>query len=745
MAYGVKYRLEFSDVLGNGKKIEIEKDGYSGSVLPLIGTADPVSIKWDGDDDFYSPIIGSTCTINLFVTDDVQYDNFYAFDEEEFKVKIFYKDASNNYQLYWAGFIVTDSYKQALASPPYQISIQAHDGIGLLETVDMEIRDTDNFSGNQGNTSRSIAQNLIEDAISKTNLGLEVRVSLSLYTVFATTAPVLISAQFNGFAKYTDDLKIVDCKTFIENVLRCFNARIFQSNGYWYIISNSEYLDKDFRDDQADNTITTNLRDHETKMLQQNRTESPEFRVYNTAGIFQNTYQTDVLVETKTDLTPVGNDLVAEYIPPAKIIERVEKLSVANLFKNSLIKDPTFELPTSGWTITSGRAAIGQFPILISGKKSMRTNLSTSSTSTYTQMIGASSVVTGTFSNVNFAPNEEVNYTIPYYLDGQLANVDEPFAINYAIFRRKNIGLFPTIEYWKTDDEEWHTANQIYYNKHIVNEANSFEEFTVTTKEANINANNCQVGITFYLPYKNPGTTLTYLYFDDVNVERKKALSNDKVSIREVSKNSKKITNEFVPGLNTNSFLLRPRNVFYNPPNLGPGHPNTCITQQKLNDFRTHVTRYEGTFYNNNVVPISLANKIWVNFAKKFVTTNQAGTNVNKIYVSTVDIFNDKEGWYVTNGSITTPIQITNVVLGSPVSYYEVDTNITYSSGDVFSFTEFNAVKLPVSNEYPAHEPVSCILDSMEYNVKANTIKVIMHVPNQDDDETSTFKEVTRK
>ena len=71
--------------------------------------------------------------------------------------------------------------------------------------------------------------------------------------------------------------------------------------------------------------------------------------------------------------------------------------------------------------------------------------------------------------------------------------------------------------------------------------------------------------------------------------------------------------------------------------------PNECITQQKINDFRTHVTRYEGTFYNNNVVPVSLANKIWVNFTKKFVTANQSKrTNINRIYVNTVDIFNDK-------------------------------------------------------------------------------------------------------
>ncbi len=60
MAYGVKYRLEFSDVLTKGKKIEIWKDGYTGSVLPMVGQAEPVVIKWNANDDPYnSPIIGS--------------------------------------------------------------------------------------------------------------------------------------------------------------------------------------------------------------------------------------------------------------------------------------------------------------------------------------------------------------------------------------------------------------------------------------------------------------------------------------------------------------------------------------------------------------------------------------------------------------------------------------------------------------------------------------------------------------
>ena len=31
-------------------------------------------------------------------------------------------------------------------------------------------------------------------------------------------------------------------------------------------------------------------------------------------------------------------------------------------------------------------------------------------------------------------------------------------------------------------------------------------------------------------------------------------------------------------------------------------------------------------------------------------------------------------------------------------------------------------------------EPVSCIIDSLEYNVKQNTYNIIMHIPNADDD-----------
>ena len=67
MAYGVKYRLEFSDVLGYRKKIEIHKKDYTGSILPMIGTRSPVVISWQSSDDFYKAIIGKQMCTEKFI------------------------------------------------------------------------------------------------------------------------------------------------------------------------------------------------------------------------------------------------------------------------------------------------------------------------------------------------------------------------------------------------------------------------------------------------------------------------------------------------------------------------------------------------------------------------------------------------------------------------------------------------------------------------------------------------------
>ena len=50
--YRVKYELDFTDVKGNNRVIQILKKGYFGEVYDLIGTDDPCNIVWENNDDF---------------------------------------------------------------------------------------------------------------------------------------------------------------------------------------------------------------------------------------------------------------------------------------------------------------------------------------------------------------------------------------------------------------------------------------------------------------------------------------------------------------------------------------------------------------------------------------------------------------------------------------------------------------------------------------------------------------------
>lgn len=731
MAYGVKYRLEFSDVLGNGKKIEILKDNYSGAVLPLVGTADPVSIKWEGDDDFYSPIIGSTCTLNLFVTNDVQYDNFYAFDEEEFQVKIYYKDASNNYQLYWAGFIVTDSYKQALMSPPYQISVQANDGLGLLETKFVGIDNNDLFDNTHTNTT-TLAQNLITNCISKTNLGLNVYFSTGVRVGNNLTSYVENTTLFGfGSAKYKENLKVNNCKDYLTNVLRTLNCRIFQALGNWYIVSNSDYMDNDFFEDIFDGTIQQGIRNEDTKRLQTELDERPEFRIYNDSANNIQDVSIDVFLKTKTDLTPIDNDLTVEYIPPAKIVEDNVKQKSLNNFSKISNFDPTFELPTNKWTIVSGRGTIGSFNIATSGEKSFKTTQRVLFNTTFTEMLKS------TYSNANFLrlnQDSKPTFSGVYYFDGSISGVAH---FNYSIKRR--LTQFGTDYYWDADNDEWLTSLQTNFFE--ITTDNEFETFDIQmSNDTFFGGGNYEFEMIIYLPYTPSGTTFNALYIDDLRIEADFDSFNDVIYSQNRTVNSNKIDADYqIIGTSnvTNLRRAQAQNVQTSP---------IATTQQKMNDYRTHLTRYEGTFYNNNKTPVSLRNKIWIDFAKAFVEYVNGGQEENRIYTndSVADI---SVGDYVTgrNGqdAITTDIQVTQIVTGSP-NYIVIDTNLQLTPGDVFAFTEQSFVKFPISNEYPTHEPVTCMIDSMEYNVKANTVKVVMHVPNQDDDVQATLKQSTQ-
>jgi len=281
MAYGEKFKLEFSDLRGNKRKLSILKKNYTGSVSDLVGTGDPVVIKWDADDDFYSPIIGSSCELNLFVTDDTNYDNWYDADEREYKVQVatgttfgakiwdlqndnfadanfLWNEGTDGYEFYWEGFLVVDRYQEAVLTKPYPIKLIASDGLGLLKGFDAPLsklntsinplsqqEEANDFTGADANSNFDNLFYYIVEILKLTGLDFDIRIANNIRAAgFDPEKTLFHDIEAYEFGVLGNNFKTLSAKKLLTKILEFTNSRIFQSNGSWYIISNTNIVDK---------------------------------------------------------------------------------------------------------------------------------------------------------------------------------------------------------------------------------------------------------------------------------------------------------------------------------------------------------------------------------------------------------------------------------------------------------------------------------------------------------------------
>lgn len=656
MAYAVKFRLDFDDVLGNDKRIEILQDGYdiNNGINDLIGTNDPVSITWDQDDNFYDPIIGSTCQINLFVTDTTNYDDFYDADEREYKIRISYKDTGGTYQIYWEGWLLVDQFQEAVTSNPYPITLRGYDGLGSLDGFTQPLT---NLSGNQ---LAGVFMVFIHEILENINLGFDIYVSNDIQKDGAITGyNVYDQASCGASTFFADGVDPKNAKEVLEQILKFTNARIFQSYGRWYIINNSSYSEQSVKDSSASTanggTIPTGIRAAETLSLQTNSDEDIKFHIYNSAGTYQSTSTVDVLSIIPTDLQPIGNNLTKEYLRPIK--QYTQNVNMTGFFSTNMIGNSGFEFGTSGWTLTNS-SIDSTFSFQGDGSlKSTNVQTSASGTSVTAELASYIDEPGSEFIGYRLKINNFFNST-----SGQVRGFRwQVKAVAFVIPGDPPIAT----RYWQVSSNTWSTTATI--NEVEVQNNRRWKSYTFNIGALPSN----QWNIYFYLydPYQVSSTSgFTSTHWDSIILD--KVYIDDGGGRSEIFEKFdllqfiRKRTGNFsalfeIDGLIlTNEEYQRVSGDWYRSRDKTNYVKSLeqITTQQVINDYRDYVLRYEGDFYNNNLLPLGLHNKIWVNF-------------------------------------------------GSSV----------------------------------LQEPVSCYIDSMTYNVKKNTYSVVMHVPNQDDDLSSTF------
>lgn len=679
MAYGVKFRLEFTDDNLKDKKVEILKDGYVKAqpsdpdltIYSLVATENPIEITWDQDDDFYNPIIGSHCDLNLFVTDDTSYDDFYTFDEREYKVRVSYKDSSDVYQIYWEGWLLVDQFKEGVISTPYPIKLSAYDGLGSLNGFTAPIDLT--------SVSSKDLMYYIHNILGNLDLGFDIYVSndIQKHGALSTDYTIYDQTTVTPDSLLKDNVQLRDAKNVLEQILRFTNARIFQSYGRWYIINNSSYSEQSVKDSSATTanggSIPTGIRASETSSLQDNATEEIKYFIYNSSGVYQSESEVDVLqvlagpstTLTKTncvsncnipvDLVSLNESLTKEYIRPLK--EYILEVNTNDgFFDTDRVINGGFEHGSTRWTLTNSTI---DTTFSFKGDRSVKTTSVVTSSSSTTVVLQNSTAI-----DVSANSERADTLTINNYFDSTSGN-NRGFRWQLKIVE---IGPGATAtKYWNSSTSAWSDTSTINEQEVDTNRRWKNYKFNLDSYPQ-ATTGSWEVTIYLYSAYQNTSTSgFVSMHYDSIQLEYKNLDGSARTDIfskfdllqfvrkRTADLSGTKLLGEFYL---TNDKYARIIGDFYRSRDKTNYLKSIekITTQQVINDFRDFVLRYEGELYNYNTDPISLHHKIWVNY-------------------------------------------------GSSV----------------------------------LQEPVSCIIDGMSYNVKRNTYTTIMHVPNQDDDESSDF------
>lgn len=234
MAYGIKYRLTQALRDGTNLYVDIYERDY---VDDLVINYDAVNIQLNSnasEDEPLAAIVSSQLNISFLVSDE-NYDDFpdlLTFDDRRYFVKLL-----NEETLLWCGFLFNDYVQVPFTTGYIQVDIIAIDGLSFLEynTFDFVEEQTVNSLFNHIDIIAEIL-----NAIQYPE-AIDLLTSCSYYAEgMYTRADASSEEPFDQTYQYRRDIQGVTYYQVLENIVKSFGCRLFQSDGKWQILAINE-------------------------------------------------------------------------------------------------------------------------------------------------------------------------------------------------------------------------------------------------------------------------------------------------------------------------------------------------------------------------------------------------------------------------------------------------------------------------------------------------------------------------
>lgn len=232
MAYNLHHTVTFYNTLNEQLRIELyKKDVVPDAVTELLGNSFSVNYP-TGDGDKFDTIISCEAKLSftLYPSDAQEFDDFIVTFADEWKMV-----AYNDTQVVFVGFVTPGEGRAEFQDKPYDISLTAIDGIGLLKGVPLTKNDGTVF------TNVNLIITYLLAILNKTGLGLNVRVYSNIVeeSMQDRTQDVqkdtLNQTGLHSRTFQKNATEFYDCYTCLERILSEYFC-IYQWFGKWNIV-----------------------------------------------------------------------------------------------------------------------------------------------------------------------------------------------------------------------------------------------------------------------------------------------------------------------------------------------------------------------------------------------------------------------------------------------------------------------------------------------------------------------------
>lgn len=174
--YGIKYRLEFDDVMEGSRKhhqVDILERGYEGAIEEVCGGHTPVLIRYNGSaTDPNLVIYPAEMTLTLLCETPEKFSELFGSDDRKFKI-IDYVD--NDPQPFFIGFILSEFYSAPYIHEPFGVTVTATCGLGEMKNYDFVDDSGNKFKGDLR------VMKIIADILKLTGLQLPIRSTINVF------------------------------------------------------------------------------------------------------------------------------------------------------------------------------------------------------------------------------------------------------------------------------------------------------------------------------------------------------------------------------------------------------------------------------------------------------------------------------------------------------------------------------------------------------------------------------------